>query len=358
MRISFGLCAMVVLALAGCSGGGDSEPATVDAAVDTAAKSAAETKPAAELTVYSARNEQLIEPIFNRYTEETGVKINFLTDKEAALLERLKAEGSRTPADVLITVDAGNLWQAAQDNLLAPIQSQALEANVPSYLRDPQNRWFGLSIRARTIIHSPERAPVAELSTYEDLADPKWKGRLCLRSSKKVYNQSLVATMIATLGNERAEQVIRGWVANLATAPFASDDEVIDAIAAGRCDVGIVNTYYLGRKLQVDAKLPVAVFWPNQGAGARGVHINVSGAGLTAHSKQPQAAQQFIEWLSAGEAQRLFADVNLEYPVNSSIDVNPLIAAWGAFDQDQINVAEAGAGQVEAVQLMDRVGYR
>ena len=345
------LSSAVLVSLAACS---SQEPAMP---TDASAPDAAAVAPA-ELVVYTSRNEQLVKPLFDRYTEETGVKVTYLTDKAPPLMERLKAEGSRTPADVFITVDAGNLWQAANLDLLQPIESPVLEANIPDNLQDPDNRWFGLSVRARTIIHNPTRAPADTLSTYEALAGPEWKGRLCLRTSGAVYNQSLVATMMATLGAEETERVVRGWVDNLATAPMANDNAVIEAIAAGRCDVGITNTYYLGRALKQDAELPVTVFWPNQADGGRGVHVNVSGAGVVKHSDQPEAAQAFIEWLSGGTAQELFAGENLEYPANPGIPMADLIKGWGEYRADLINVSQAGAMQAEAVKLMDRAGYR
>lgn len=313
---------------------------------------------AGEVVIYTARNEQLVKPLFDRYTEETGVKITYLTDKAAPLLERLKAEGSRTPADILMTVDAGNLWHAAELGLLAPLDSAILDANIPANLRDPQNRWFGLSVRARTMVYNPDMVDASELSTYEDLADPRWQGKLCLRTSKKVYNQSLVATMIAAIGEERTEDVVTGWVDNLAVLPFASDNEVIEAVAAGRCAVGITNTYYFGRLKRSNPELNATLFWANQGEGERGTHVNVSGAGVTAHAKHPQAAQALIEWLSAGEAQAMFAGDNLEFPANPKVASAPETDAWGSFRHDIINVSEAGALQTDAVKLMDRVGYR
>ncbi|KRG83664.1 ABC transporter substrate-binding protein [Stenotrophomonas acidaminiphila] len=309
-----------------------------------------------ELVVYTSRNEQLVKPLFDRYTEETGVKITYLTDKAPPLMERLRAEGDRTQADVFITVDAGNLWQAANLGLLQPTESAELQANIPSHLRDPDNRWYGLSVRARTIVHNPQVTPAMSLSTYEDLADPKWRGKLCLRSSKSEYNQSLVATMIATLGAERTEGVVRGWVANLAAPPFANDVAVIEAIAAGRCAIGVVNTYYLGRQKRDNPELPVQPFWPNQDG--RGVHVNVSGAGVTAHSDNVEGARAFIEWLSSDKAQALYANENMEYPANPKIDAASLVEGWGDFKADVINVSEAGRLQAEAVKLMDRAGYR
>ena len=309
-----------------------------------------------EVVVYSARNEQLIKPLFDAYTAETGTAIKFITDKEGPLLERLKAEGQNTPADMLITVDAGNLWLAAKEGVLAKLNSKVLKANVPAHLRDPDNRWFGLSVRARTIVYSTARMKPAQLSTYEDLADPKWKGRLCLRTSKKVYNQSLVAMMIQRHGEAKTEEMVRGWVANLATDVFPDDTKAIEAVAAGQCDVAVVNTYYFGRLKDKTPDLPVALFWPNQSG--RGVHVNVSGAGVTAHAKHRAAAVKFLEWLSSAKAQNLFADSNFEYPVNPKVKPHATVAAWGKFKQDKINVSKAGSLQVQAVMLMDRAGYK
>lgn len=316
---------------------------------------------AAGLTVYSSRIEDLIQPIFERYTRETGTPIRFITDKEGPLLQRLQAEGASTPADLLLTVDAGNLWQASHLKLLQPVDSAALTANIPAHLRDPGNTWFGLSIRARTIVYHTGRVKPAQLSTYEALATPAWKNRLCLRTSKKVYNQSLVAMMLAELGEPRTEQIVRGWVDNLAAAPFASDNEVMDAIVAGRCDVGLVNTYYYGRLVREKPELPLKLFWPNQ-SGAKGqlggVHVNVSGAGVTTHAKNRDAAVKFLEWLSMREAQALFAGMNLEFPANPKVQPDAITANWGSFKHDDINLAEAGKRQADAVRLMDRAGYR
>lgn len=312
------------------------------------------------IVVYSARNEQLIKPLFDAYTRDTGVQIRFITDKEGPLMARLKAEGKNTPADVLLTVDAGNLWQASEEGLLRPIRSQTLETNVPAHLRDPDNEWFGLSVRARTIVYNTGKLKPAQLSTYEDLADPKWKGRVCLRTSKKVYNQSLVAMMITGYGEARTEDIVSGWVANLATSPFPDDTQALEAVAAGQCDLTLVNTYYFGRLMAQNPELPLAIFWPNQNLQDRaaGVHVNISGAGVTRHAKNPAGAQKLIEWLSSDQAQNLFADVNLEYPVNPKVAPDRNVAAWGSFRQNLVNVKEAGSLQVSAVKLMDRVGYK
>jgi iron(III) transport system substrate-binding protein len=308
------------------------------------------------LVVYSARNEQLIKPVFDAYERETGVAIKFTTGDAAVLTERLAAEGKNSPADLLMTVDAGELWNAAQRDLLRPVKSATLERNIPAHLRDPQGRWFGFSMRARTIAYNPKRVDPATLSTYEALADPAWKGRLCLRTSKKVYNQSLVATLIAAQGEAKTEKIVRGWVGNLATDVFANDTQLLEAIAAGQCDVGIVNTYYYGRIVKERPDFPVKLFWANQGAG--GVHVNISGAGVVASSRQAAAATRFLEWLSAGAAQAHFAAVNMEYPANPAVAVDPLVKSWGSFEPSLINVAEAGRLQPAAVRLMDRAGYR
>lgn len=309
-----------------------------------------------ELVVYSARNEQLIKPIFDRYTQETGVPIRFVTADAGPLIERLATEGRNSPADLLITVDAGELWHAAERGLLRPLDSPVLEANIPAHLRDPGNRWFGLSVRARTVVYSTERVDPQELGTYAGLADPKWRGRLCLRTSKKVYNQSLVAMLIKEHGEARTEEIVRGWVANLATEPFSNDTLLIEAIAAGQCDVGIVNTYYFGRLVRERPDIPVRLHWADQQA--RGVHVNIAGAGVTASSRRPEAAQRFLEWLSGREVQAQFAGANLEYPASPAVPADPLVASWGEFRQDPINVAHAGELQSTAVKLMDRAGYR
>jgi iron(III) transport system substrate-binding protein len=309
-----------------------------------------------QVVVYSARIEQLIKPMFDAFSKDTGTTVKFITDKEGALLARLKAEGKNTPADVLITADAGNLWEAAREGLLRPVESHTLESNIPAYLRDPGNQWFGLSVRARTIIYNTQKVKPSDLSTYEALADPKWKGRLCLRTSKKVYNQSLVAMMIEEHGEAKTEQLVKGWVANLATDPLSDETRAMEFVAAGRCDVTIANTYYYGRLMEKNPSLPLAIFWPNQDGS--GVHVNISGGGVPRHANNVPAAIRLLEFLSSEKAQNLFADVNMEYPVNPRIKPDPAVAAWGTFKQNTINVNKAGELQAEAVKLMDRAGYR
>ncbi len=309
-----------------------------------------------EIVVYSARKEHLIKPLFEAYTKETGEKIIYVTDKAGPLMQRLKAEGKNSRADLLLTVDAGNLWHAANEGLLATIQSPILDKNIPSHLKDPKNRWFGLSLRARTIVYATDRVTPEQLTTYEALGDTKWKGKLLLRTSKKVYNQSLVAMLIAEHGEEKTEAIVKSWVDNLATAPFSNDTKTMKAILAGQGDVGIVNTYYFGRLLKKDPNLKLALFWPNQGGS--GVHVNVSGGGVTAHARNPQGATRLLEWLSSPKAQNLFAGANMEYPVNPDVQADATVAAWGSFQENKLNIAKAGELQAAAIRLMDRAGYR
>ncbi|UNU73096.1 extracellular solute-binding protein [Moraxella nasovis] len=311
---------------------------------------------ASELTVYSSRATNLLEPIVQKYEQKTGTKVTLINDKAGPLMERLKNEGKNTKADVFITVDGGNLWQAAQMDLLRPIKSRTLEANIPSNFQDAKNRWFGLSVRARTIFYNPSKVNPSQLSTYADLANAKWKDKLCLRTSNNVYNQSLVGTMIQNIGAKKTEQVVKGWVNNLAAAPFSNDTAMLEAIDAGQCDVGIANTYYYGRLLDKKPNLNVKVFFADQNA--KGTHVNVSGAGVVKYSDNAAEAQKFIEWLSGSEAQNLFADLNHEYPANPRISPDPKVASWGNFRRDIINVSVAGKNQRQAIMLMKKAGYK
>ena len=309
-----------------------------------------------ELVVYSSRADNLLKPVVAEYEKKTGTKVQLVGGQAGPLMEKIRAEGSNTPADVFITVDGGNLWQATQMGLLRPINSPTLKANIPASLRDPKNQWYGLSVRARTIFYNTNKVKPAELSSYAALADAKWKGRLCLRTSINVYNQSLVGTMIANLGAVKTEQIVKGWVANLAAPPFANDTAMLEAIGAGRCDVGIANTYYYGRLMDKQPNLPIGIFFADQQG--KGTHVNVSGAGVTKFSKRPAEAQKFIEWLSGSEAQNLFADLNHEYPANPKVKPDPKVAKWGSFKQDVINVSVAGSNQKRAVMLMRKAGYK
>ncbi|MBF0285630.1 MAG: extracellular solute-binding protein [Magnetococcales bacterium] len=307
-----------------------------------------------ELVVYTARKEHMIKPLFDAYTAKTGVKIQFLSDNAEPLLMKLQTEGSSTPADLLMTVDAGNLWRAAKEGVLAPIESAVLEKNVAPHLRDPGKQWFALSQRARVMVYATDRVKPEPLKDYADLADPKWKGKLCLRSSKKIYNQSLVALLIDQHGEAKTETMVQGWVTNLAEPPAADDTKVMEAIAAGQCDVGVVNTYYYGLLMDKKPNLKLALHFPPNG----GTHLNISGAGVTKHAPHPAEAIKLLEWLTTPEAQRMFADLNFEYPVNPAAPMNDKVKSWGTPSGDQRNMSLAGELQEKAVKLMDRAGYK
>ncbi|MCF5467548.1 extracellular solute-binding protein [Pseudomonas syringae] len=308
-----------------------------------------------EVVVYSSRIDELIKPVFDAYTAKTGVKIKFITDKEAPLMQRIKAEGENATADLLLTVDAGNLWQAEQMGILQPFTSPVIEANIPAQYRSSTHSWTGLSLRARTIAYSTDRVKPAELTTYEALADKNWEGRLCLRTAKKVYNQSLTATLIETHGAEASEKILKGWVNNLSTDVFSDDIAVLEAINAGQCDVGIVNTYYYGRLHKQNPDLAVKLFWPNQSD--RGVHVNLSGIGLTRHAPHPEAAKALVEWMTGPEAQTIFSSVNQEFPANPKVAPSEEVASWGPFKADTLPVEVAGKRQAEAIRMMDRAGW-
>jgi iron(III) transport system substrate-binding protein len=306
------------------------------------------------LVVYSSRNEHLISPVFKLFTDQTGIEIEYATDKAGVLIERIKMEGANTPADVLITVDAGTLGLAASQGLFQPINSSVINQRVPAYLRDDNDFWTGLSLRARTIVYSTERVKPEQLSTYSALGGDQWQDKLCLRTSKKVYNQSLVAMLIASQGEAQAQATVVSWIDNLAIAPTSNDTKVMQAILAGQCDVGIVNTYYFGRLQTKSPALALALFWPNES----GVHVNVAGAGLLKNSKNAIKAKTLLEWLVSEAAQELFAGVNQEYPVSTDVKLDPQVASWGQFRQSQQPLSQAYILQPNAVKLMDRAGYK
>ena len=309
-----------------------------------------------DLTVYSTRKEHLIKPLFDAFTEKTGIKVSYLTGKGGALIERIKLEGKKTKADLFMTVDAGNLWYASTQNLFQPVESQIIENNIPSHLRDPNGLWTGLSVRARTIIYSTERVNPDELSSYQDLANKKWKGRLCLRTSKKVYTKSLVSSLIYHDGLDKTTKVVRGWIDNLAATPHAEDVHIMTSILAGQCDVGIVNSYYFGRLQAKDPNVALKLFWANQKS--TGTHVNVSGAGVTKHSKNSGNAIKLLEFLTSIEAQNIYVSLNKEYPASQKIKATNLITLWGDFNQDKMNLSVAGKNQADSVSLMQREGYR
>ncbi|MFQ5937336.1 MAG: Fe(3+) ABC transporter substrate-binding protein, partial [Acidiferrobacterales bacterium] len=311
---------------------------------------------------YSARKEELIKPLLDRFSKQTGITVNLVTGKADALLKRLEAEGANSPADVFITTDAGRLHRAKAAGVLQPIQSTKLAAGVPAPYRDPQGYWYGLSLRARPIMYAKGRVDPTELSTYEDLASPKWKGRICIRSSNNVYNQSLVASIIAADGRAKARAWLRGLVANFARPPAGGDRDQIRAAAAGQCDIAIANTYYLGGMInsknssQRQAADKMAVFWPNQND--RGAHVNVSGAGVTKSAKHTAEAAKLLEFLASDVAQKWYAEVNYEYPVKRGVAKSPTIMTWGQFKADPVNLDILGQLNADAVKLMDEAGWR
>lgn len=319
---------------------------------------------ASEVNVYSARKEALILPLLEKFQAETGIETNLVTGKAEELLKRLQLEGAATPADVFITVDAGRLQRAKAAGVLQNVDSPALESAVPAHLRDVDKHWFGLSQRARTIFYVFGKVAEADLSTYEDLADPKWKGKICIRSSSNIYNQSLVAAMLEASGKEATLHWARGLVANFAKPPAGGDTDQLKAAAAGVCEIAVANTYYFGRLLvsnnadlrAVAAKLKV--FWPNQGQGERGVHVNVSGAGVTAHAKNRENAVRLIEYLTSPESQAWYAEVNNEYPVTPDAQVSEVLKGLGEFRADDVDLTRLGENNRAALELMDRAGWR
>ena len=317
---------------------------------------------AAEVNVYSARKEALIKPLLDRFTEETGIDVNIVTGKADTLIKRLEVEGRNSPADVLITVDVARLFRTKELGLFEPIDSDTLLQSVPPQYRDADKQWFGLSLRSRVIVYAPERVEAGELSSYEDLAEPKWQDRLCVRSSSNVYNQSLVASLITHDGAEATEAWAKGLVANFARNPKGGDRDQIKAVAAGVCDVALVNTYYLAGMLasdqssEVEAASKVSLFWPNQSG--RGAHMNVSGAGVLKYAPHKEAAVKLLEFLVNDEAQHWYAETNHEYPVKEGIAVSNTLANWGEFKADDLDLNQLGKHNTEAVLLMDRAGWK
>lgn len=310
----------------------------------------------ADLQVYSARHYDL-EAAFDDFTEETGLTVEFLNGDDDELLERLKAEGEDTPADVFITVDAGMLWNAAEQGQLAALDSPALEGAVPADLRDPEGRWAGLALRARTVVYDPDAVDPAEFDatdTYAGLGDPKWRGRICMRDETASYTQSLVASLIDLHGRERAQEIVESWVANDVQV-MSNDVELLETIDAGGCDVGISNHYYLARMLEEDPDFGVALYWASQEGD--GVHANISGAGVVAASDAPADAQRLVEWL-ATDGQSAFVDDNHEFPVNPDVEPEELIAGFGEFERMPVDAAAYGSLNAEAVEVLDAAGYR
>ncbi len=317
---------------------------------------------AAEVNVYSARKEALVKPLLDRFTSETGIKVNLVTGKADTLLKRLEVEGKNTPADMLLTVDVARLIRAKEKGLFQPVESDVLNNTIPDYYRDEDKQWFGLSLRSRVIVYAPDRVKESELSTYADLADSKWKNRICIRSSSNVYNQSLVASMVANDGVEKTEAWAKDLVENFARKPKGGDRDQIKAVAAGQCDVAIVNTYYLAGMLtssqqrEVDAAKKIKLFWPDQDG--RGTHMNISGAGILKPAKHKKEAIQLLEFLLSNESQQWYAETNHEYAINMDIESSAVLKVWGKFKADNINLSLLGKYNAEAVLLMDRAGWK
>jgi iron(III) transport system substrate-binding protein len=316
----------------------------------------------AVVNVYSHRHYEADRELFRRFTAETGIAVRVVTASADELITRLRNEGSASPADVLITVDAGRLHRATLEGLLQPVRSEVLEASVPTRFRDPDGHWYGLTRRARVLVYHRERVDPSTLGGYGALAEPEWRGRVLVRSSSNVYNQSLLAGLIARDGAEAAERWAAGVVRNLAQAPRGGDTDQLKMVAAGVGDVALVNTYYLARLAESSnpedrrAAAVLGIHFPDQ-AGT-GTHVNVSGAGVTRSSRNVANAVRLLEYLTSDEAQRLFAETNQEYPVNADVPWPPVLRAWGDFRADTVSLGRLGELNGQAVRIFDRVGWR
>lgn len=313
------------------------------------------------VNVYSARHYDVDDALYESFTEQTGIEINLLEGKSDELLERLQNEGDNSPADVFLTVDAGRLWRAEEAGLFQSVSSDILESSVPTNLRHPDNLWFGLTKRARVIVYNNAVVSPDALSTYEALAEPDWQGRVCIRSSSNIYNQSLIGSLIETEGVEATEKWAEGIVSNLARSPEGGDTDQIRAVAAGQCDVAIVNHYYWARLAKSDEAADqdvvskTAVFFPNQED--RGTHVNISGAGILSNAPNSDNAVTFLEFLVSPEAQKVYGEGNNEYPVVEGVTVDPIVSELGDFKVDEVNVAAYGKNNPDVVKLVDRVGW-
>ena len=317
---------------------------------------------AEEVNVYSYRQEHLIRPLIAAFESETGIRVNLVSGEADPLLERLKSEGVNSPADVLLTTDVGRMIRAKDAGVLRPTRSSALERDVPPRYRDPEGHWYGLSVRARVIFYAKDRVKPEELSSYAALAEPKWRGRICVRSSSHVYNQSLLAAMIAHEGAVKAEDWARAIVANMARPPQGGDRDQIKAVAAGACDIAIANTYYYGGMLQSEkadereAAAKVALFWPDQAG--HGAHVNITGAAVTRSAKHAANAIKLIEFLASETAQKIYADSIHEFPVRTDVPADALLESWGKFKADGLELAAIAFHQAESVRIFDRAGWR
>ncbi len=315
------------------------------------------------LNLYSARHYQTDEALYDNFAKATGIRINRIEAGDDQLLERLRTEGANSPADVLLIVDAARLAQAKQQGLLQPVGSKLLDERIPSALRDPDGDWFGFSYRARIIVYNKASVNPADVASYEALADPKNKGKVCTRSGSHPYNLSLAAAMIANVGEAKAEEWAKGLVANMARTPQGGDSDQIKAVASGECGVALTNTYYYARLLRStrpedrEAVAKTGVVWPDQGG--RGTHINISGGGVLRHAPHRQNAIRFLEYLASDPAQVYFADGNNEWPVVKSVSVrNAALEQMGAFKADPLPIATLGRNTPAAQKLVDRAGWR
>jgi len=317
---------------------------------------------AEDVNIYSSRHYNTDHALYDEFTETTGITVNLIEAKGDALIERMTAEGGSSPADVFITADGSRIARAVEAGLFQPVSSGMLQAAVPANLRHPDGLWFGLSTRVRAIIYAKDRVDLSQIKTYEDLTDPKWADKICIRSSSNVYNQSLVASMIAADGLEAAENWVGGIVANLARNPQGGDTDQIKAVAAGECDIAVANHYYLARLARSDKAEDsavadaVGIIFPNQEG--RGSHANISAAGVAAHAPNKDAAIQFIEYLATPSAQAYFADGNNEYPVVEGVKLSPVLEEWGDFKTDAVAVTAFGQNNADALKAMDRAGWQ
>ncbi|MGY5851331.1 Fe(3+) ABC transporter substrate-binding protein [Salegentibacter sp. F14] len=315
-----------------------------------------------EVNVYTHRHYESDQKLFEQFESETGIKVNVINASADELIQKMSMEGEQSPADVLITVDAGRLERAKTKDLLQPAESEVLENTIASHLKDTDNHWFALTKRARVIAYAKDRVKPEELSTYEDLASEKWNGKLLIRSSGNIYNQSLMASMIVNNGEEEAKKWAEAIVNNMARSPKGNDRDQVKAVVAGEGDLAIVNTYYIGKLLnsedpeEVKAGEQVGLFFPNQDG--RGTHINVSGAGVAKHAPNKENAIKFIEFLVSKQAQEVFAHSNYEYPVNEAVEPAALLKEWGNFKEDTINLSKLGQNNKKAVMLFDEAGWK
>jgi iron(III) transport system substrate-binding protein len=315
------------------------------------------------LNLYSSRHYQTDEALYQNFTRATGIRVHRIEASEDALIERIRNEGERSPADVLITVDAGRLWRAEQLGFFQPVKSATLESRIPAAFREPNGHWFGFSLRSRVIAYNRAKVKAQEIASYESLADPRWKGRICMRSAGHVYNLSLLAALVHHLGEVRAEAWAKALRENLAREPKGGDTDQIRAVAAGECDLAITNDYYFGRLLRSEKSEDRAVadrvgmVYPNQAS--TGAHVNISGAGVLRNAPNREAAIRFLEYLTSEEAQRYFADGNNERPVVAGVKVtNPVYTAYPDIRMDSLNVAVLGRNQPLAQKIYDRTGWK